>query len=44
MLQACGLATPATLLKYAAICGVGPSLNILKTSPSLVQYGFGCRV
>eukprot|EP00802_Teleaulax_amphioxeia_P011133 Tamp_11163.p1 GENE.Tamp_11163~~Tamp_11163.p1 ORF type:complete len:393 (-),score=43.90 Tamp_11163:770-1849(-) len=33
---ACGLATPATLLKYAAICGVGPSLNILKTSPSLV--------
>jgi methylenetetrahydrofolate reductase (NADPH) len=32
----CGLATPATLLKYAAICGVGPSLNILRTSPSLV--------
>ena len=31
-----GLASAATLLKYAAICGVGPSLNILKTKPALV--------
>lgn len=31
-----GLATPATLLKYAAMCGVGPSISILKNNPSLV--------
>jgi len=31
-----GLATPATLLKYAAMCGVGPSISILKNNPALV--------